>query len=342
MKKSLLQHLACPRCRGETFSLREDRVDESGEILAGELVCAACSHAYPISGGIPRLLPERISPDKGRIAKAFGEEWLHYSDMREGIEYELTTYLAPLGLEVFRNKLVLDAGCGTGKFAYLAAQNGAREVIAVDLSDAVEVAYRNTRDCPNVHVVQGDIYHLPVKAHVDLAYSIGVLNLIPDPEGGFRSVARTLRPGGTILAWVYGKEGNWLYATFAEPLRRAVTAHLPAPVNRALAKLCAAILWVPMKLVYVPLSKTETGRRIGPHLPYWQYLLYFNRLGWYFFENTILDKIIAPVCFLYTRDEFASWFEGGTFSDVGIHSRTGNSWRGHATLRRPLPEAGTA
>jgi SAM-dependent methyltransferase len=340
MKKSLLEHLRCPRCEGESLSLREQDVDAAGEIVAGEILCAACSQRYPIRAGIPRMLPAAIAPEKGRIAKAFGEEWLHYSEMREGNEDELATYLAPLGFEVFRDKLVLDAGCGTGKFAYLAAKHGAREVLAVDLSDAVEVAYRNTRGCPNVHVIQADIYHLPVKPRIDVAYSIGVLMLIPDPQEGFRSVARSVRPGGLVLAWVYGKEGNRLYELFVEPVRRHVTAHLPAPVNRLIAKVCAAILWIPTQLVYVPLARSEAGRRIGSHLPYFEYLLYFHRLGWYFLENTILDKIIAPVCFLYSREEFAAWFDGKFFSDVGIFARTGNSWRGHATLSAPLPGAG--
>jgi SAM-dependent methyltransferase len=62
----------------------------------------------------------------------------------------------------------------------------------MDLSDAVETAYANLGKMPNVHVVQGDIYHPPFArpeggGPFDFIYSIGVLHHLPDPEAGFHS-----------------------------------------------------------------------------------------------------------------------------------------------------------
>jgi uncharacterized protein YbaR (Trm112 family) len=48
MDKTLLEILACPRCKGE-LGLAED---------ATELRCAACRLAYRIDDGIPILLVE--------------------------------------------------------------------------------------------------------------------------------------------------------------------------------------------------------------------------------------------------------------------------------------------
>ena len=47
--------LACPICKGP---LKLDIVDEKdGEVVTGSLNCAKCNYDYPITDGIPNLLP---------------------------------------------------------------------------------------------------------------------------------------------------------------------------------------------------------------------------------------------------------------------------------------------
>ncbi len=52
MDKSLLEILACPKCKGE-LGLAEEGT---------ELRCAACRLAYRIDDGIPILLVEEATP----------------------------------------------------------------------------------------------------------------------------------------------------------------------------------------------------------------------------------------------------------------------------------------
>jgi uncharacterized protein len=54
MRRSLLQILCCPVCKGD-LALRSD--EEGEEILEGGLFCGTCSVEYPISDGIPDLIP---------------------------------------------------------------------------------------------------------------------------------------------------------------------------------------------------------------------------------------------------------------------------------------------
>jgi len=56
MKRSLMDILCCPVCKGDLV-LRVDAEDEK-EILTGNLHCATCNVDYPISEGIPNLLPQ--------------------------------------------------------------------------------------------------------------------------------------------------------------------------------------------------------------------------------------------------------------------------------------------
>ena len=55
MKPDLLEILRCPVCRGE-LRLTPTRSDGS-EVLEGTLTCPTCHIDYPITDGIPDLLP---------------------------------------------------------------------------------------------------------------------------------------------------------------------------------------------------------------------------------------------------------------------------------------------
>ncbi len=58
MRRDLMDILACPVCKG-TLTLTVTRED-GAEILDGALRCAACAVDYPISDGIPNLLPPEM------------------------------------------------------------------------------------------------------------------------------------------------------------------------------------------------------------------------------------------------------------------------------------------
>jgi len=57
MKRSLMDILCCPVCKGD-LALTVEKEDEK-EILEGRLHCAACQVDYPIREGIPNLLPQK-------------------------------------------------------------------------------------------------------------------------------------------------------------------------------------------------------------------------------------------------------------------------------------------
>lgn len=55
MKRSLMDILCCPVCKGD-LTLHVDKENEK-EVLEGNLRCATCRVDYPIRDGIPNLLP---------------------------------------------------------------------------------------------------------------------------------------------------------------------------------------------------------------------------------------------------------------------------------------------
>src|SRR5207245_282924 len=87
----------------------------------------------------------------------------------------------------------LDAGCGEGRYTYCLADEGA-EVVGLDVSAAVNQAYRRNRANPRVHIVQGSIYQPPLRRGIfDFVMSTGVLHHLPDPDGGFDALDRATR-----------------------------------------------------------------------------------------------------------------------------------------------------
>ncbi len=61
MNTDLMDIIACPVCKGpltlQTNTVAPDDAPDAGEVLTGVLTCAPCAERYPITDGIPNLLP---------------------------------------------------------------------------------------------------------------------------------------------------------------------------------------------------------------------------------------------------------------------------------------------
>lgn len=233
MKLASLSILKCPECSRE-LAVDSANVSVSpqtapaGEILEGRLVCPS-GHAFPILRGISRFVSNE------QYSASFGFEWNVFSRTqlddgvagkasrgqpgppaeaekvsyagfvaRKGHESEDAFYCKTgLKPEELAGKRVLDAGCGTGRFAAVALAAGA-EVVACDLSLAAEACYGNLAQDKGIHVLQADIFRLPFAPETfDVIYSIGVLHHTPDTRKAFLSLVPLLKPGARICIWVY-------------------------------------------------------------------------------------------------------------------------------------------
>src|SRR5262245_20366825 len=225
MRVEATAFLACPVCRGE---LSLDETARAGDhVMSGTLACAACRAAYPIRDGIPRLVPGTVADAASRTAERFAAEWKTFDHMAAYQEDWLAGWLAPTPKEAFAGKIVFEGGCGKGRHAVVVSDWGVRHLVSLDLGDAVEVAFAHTRERKNVHVIQGDLLHPPVKRVFDVAFSVGVIHHLPDPRAGFDSLRSLVVPGGRIAVWVYGLESNEWIVRWVNPLRERVTARMP-------------------------------------------------------------------------------------------------------------------
>lgn len=326
MKERLLDLLACPVCGGDILLAYASKY-EGHEIIEGVLSCKKCTREYRVVRGVPRFADlGKIEDDKAETAENFGWQWTHFTQEDPKYNDQFLGWLRPVKEDFFKGKVILEGGCGKGRHTKLAAEWGARDVVGIDLGDGVETAFAVTRDLPNAHIVQCDIFKLPLKRAFDYAFSIGVLHHTPDPKQAFFSLASKVKSGGDISAWVYGAENNEWISRFVNPVRTSFTSQISQPVLYQLSKLPTLGVFLTTKLVYRPLN--AAAKPVAKHLFYNEYLNHLGTFGWREQHNIVFDHLVAPTAFYISKEEFESWWNEIGAGDVRVTWHNENSWCG--------------
>jgi SAM-dependent methyltransferase len=120
-------------------------------------------------------------------------------------------------------KALLDVGCGAGGFAELAAHAGAT-VAGIDAAPAmIEYAERLV---PDASFWVGDVQDLPfVSASFDAVTGFNAFQYAADPVAALREAARVTKPGGHVVAMIWGTAAECEAATYLAAIGRL----LPAP-----------------------------------------------------------------------------------------------------------------
>jgi arsenite methyltransferase len=104
--------------------------------------------------------------------------------------------------KIKKGDVVIDLGSGAGNDAFIARHETGEtgKVIGIDFTPAMIERARlsaEARGFNNVEFRQGDIERMPVTSNVaDVIVSNCVLNLVPNKNGVFSEIYRTLKPGG--------------------------------------------------------------------------------------------------------------------------------------------------
>jgi SAM-dependent methyltransferase len=230
--------LRCPTCRG---SLQKQ---DNG------YGCSACKSSFPAVRGVIRFV------DEHNYADSFGYQWQRFDrtqldhadkDLSEQ-NFRKKTGFKP---EELSGKLLLDVGCGMGRFAEVATRWGAR-VVGIDLSAAAEVAARNLAHRSFV-ALQADVFALPFSPEsFDCIYNIGVLHHTPDCEKAFKVLPQYLKPGGSIAIWLYSGYNKWY--RFSDQYRK-ITHRMTIPrLHRFLRVLVPFFYWLDRGLRVIPVA----------------------------------------------------------------------------------------
>ncbi|HMJ45778.1 MAG TPA: class I SAM-dependent methyltransferase, partial [Ferruginibacter sp.] len=153
----------------------------------------------PAIAGIPRFVTA------GSYASLFGEQWKQYKktqlDSYSGTDISASRINRCLGnlSHNLAGKLVLEAGCGAGRFTEILLQQGAR-LVSSDLSSAVEVNIENFPLSENHIVIQADINDMPYPDETfDIVICLGVIQHTPSPEETIKNLFALVKKGGSLV-----------------------------------------------------------------------------------------------------------------------------------------------
>ncbi len=317
--------LRCPICGGTLRFNAEDETGDQGMLAHGD---ASCDEIYPVIDGIPRMLvgdaravivrdhaawfrgdrtalAERW---RGRVVedpvvRGFDAEWERFDEVRSselGQVFDLYFDVVPPEL-ISPERVVLDAGCGAGRWALELAARGPR-VLAVDLGRSVETARRNAVGNGRVACVQADLRSLPVGEGVlDWAYSLGVLHHIDDPVPALARIVRSVRPGGSVLLYLYyalDRRGAAYQTLFrAVDAVRRVTSRLPHPVLLGVSTAIAMVVYWPLARLSAILAGIGL-RGIADAIP----LSFYRERSLRIMRNDSLDRFGTSIEHRYTRE----------------------------------------
>lgn len=248
----------------------------------------------------------------------FGEQWLEYP---ENTGYWasldcLTDIFGPVySIESLRDSYVAEIGSGAGRIVNMLLDAGASKVVAIEPAKCFPLLCQNVRRRSNrVIAVHAEGEAIREYTDLDFICSIGVLHHITDPDRIVRACVSALKPGGKILIWLYGYEGNEAYLALSKPLR-ALTTKLP---HWALDLLTTML--VPPLVAYKTLCKVLP-------LPMRTYMLnHIDRLDALQTRQTIYDQLNPAYARYYKQDEAIALLEQNGFVNVSCYHRHKYSW----------------
>lgn len=145
--------------------------------------------------------------------------------------------LAPLFAEfagVGDDTRILDVGCGTGSLVNeIAATTQRATIVGIDPSETFLAHARARFGDPRITLERGSGMELPYgDASFDLALSSLVMGFVPRPELMAREMRRVTRPGGTVAACTWDRDGLEMAAVLwaeAERIDPETAAKAPRP-----------------------------------------------------------------------------------------------------------------
>jgi ubiquinone/menaquinone biosynthesis C-methylase UbiE len=240
-----------------------------------------------------------------KTVAGFGEEWQYYDQSKldkKQHQEQFDRYFHIFPWEKLAPTAVgFDMGCGSGRWAQLAAPQVGKLVCIDASTEALAVAKQKLKKINNVEVVQGTFDAIPLKdASMDFGYCLGVLHHVPETETALQACTQKLKQNAPFLLYIYYAFDNrpvWFVLLWkATDLFRKAISRLPFGLRRFVTASIAT-------MVYFPLAKTswlleKCGVPVAP-IP----LSHYRNHSYYTMCTDALDRFGTRLEHRFTRTE---------------------------------------
>lgn len=281
-----------------------------------------------------------LSENDRQTSDAFSEKWVTLEQESEDAEgwkqFQFKWYLDCYGYadeqalidDLAGRRVIMDAGCGPGyKAAWFARLNPDALVIAMDLSEAINVAAARYSDVPNMIFVRGDIADTPfADGAIDWISCDQVLHHTDEPPETVKEFRRLLGPDGHLNTYVYAKK-----AMPRELLDEHLREHAKTMSNEQIWALSdqltelgrqLAALNIELDVPDMPALGIKGGKQDLQRFLYWNFVkCFWNDVhGWDGSRIVNFDWYAPSNANRYSREEFIAMMRDGGFRDEFLHS----------------------
>ena len=250
MTPELLAYLRDPITK-EPLTLSGETIDAHSRIISGTLRSPGGAE-YPITDGIPRMIAR---PELRQSVESFGDEWNHFNftDFKASwLHHAVGNSFGSTA--AFKDRLIVDAGGGSGAQTLWMLESGARHVIMLDLSHSVDdVVQRNLQPSgfTNYDVVQCSIDEPPLadQSINGMVICHNVIQHTPSVEKTARALFALVAPGSEFVFNCYPRDDRlilrWVrFHLIYRPLR-VVLSRQPFWVILAFARTMSRLRLIP-------------------------------------------------------------------------------------------------
>jgi ubiquinone/menaquinone biosynthesis C-methylase UbiE len=263
----------------------------------------------------------KATPDSNidwKTVDHFGQEWSTYDQSElseEEAQWSFEQYFAPFPWDSLASDAEgFDLGCGSGRWAILAAPRVGRLHCIDPAEAALNVCRKRLANCPNVafHLASSDAIPLDDGSQ-DFGYSLGVLHHIPDTAKAMADAVRKLRPGAPFLVYLYYDFENrpawfrWLWR--GSEVGRAAISRLPFVAKKGLTTAIAATIYWPLSRAARLLEKAGMNVSDVP-------LSAYRHRAFYSLRTDALDRFGTRLEQRFSRADIRAMMEAAGLEDI--------------------------